>query len=96
MEGSFSGHTTGSKTVEKVAVEYNTVAQSCDVWVKYAGSYASTNVFVDLSNGYWDESGMPDNTGGTSTPAGSTELSSYHTVTTAGEERLRITSNGHL
>ena len=99
IEGSFSGHTTGSKTVEKVAVKYvssGANAQTCEVWIKYAGYYSSKNIFADLSDGYWDASGMPTITDSTDKPDGSTELSSYHTVTTAGEERLRITSDGNL
>ena len=98
LKGHFHSHSNNRAGVQKVAFKYNsgTTPTSCEVWIKYNGSYSCTQHKVDASEGYWE--GADVDTGSTSVPSGATEASPFFAVATSdgsqSYERLRINSGG--
>ncbi len=85
--------------IQKVALKYDSTAPgSCEVWVKYNGSYSPTYHLADASIGYWV--GADVNTNSTDVPAGAEEIfSSYSIATSDGSQsdvRVAISSEGHI
>lgn len=91
ISGYFYGTTYGSGTATDVVFKYN--SDGYDFWIK-SEQFASVAVIPDATDGHW----VPayGDTGSASQPSGSTALGTLFAVTTGGNERARIDSNGNF
>ena len=86
--------------VQKVALKYDasTTPTSCEVWIKYNGSYSTTYHLADASTGYWV--GADVNTNSTDTPSGAEEIFSSYSIAlsdgTQSDVRVAISSEGNI
>jgi hypothetical protein len=92
LTGYYYGTTQGYSVVQGVAYKATGTAAVFDLWLKVE-IYQCATVYAD-TNGFYTPS--VSFTGSATQPAGSTALSSFWTVATAGYERARIDSSGNL
>ena len=83
-----------------MALKYDasTTPTSCEVWIKYNGSYSTTYHLADASTGYWV--GADVNTNSTDTPSGAEEIFSSYSIAlsdgTQSDVRVAISSEGNI
>ena len=93
LSGHFFGTTLGNTIVEAVVWKQTGSNNEFDIWIKYGGSFAGLEHYVETDGGWTQD---VSDTGSTSAPTGSTALTSVFAVATAGNERMRIDSSGNV
>ena len=94
VEGSFYGVTAGNETIQDVRVKYTPSTEILEVYVRPQSTFAGISVIPYGSGGGW--TAFATNTGSTSNPSGTVAIPSEYNLTTGGNIRLKVESDGDV